>query len=94
MRIRWKGCLSSLLGLCLLGTLVSSGLAGEVPRMKKEELKTLLGSSDVVIIDTRLAGSWEGSRGKIAGAVREDPRGVSSWAGQYDKDHTVVVYCS
>ncbi|GAB6062751.1 hypothetical protein JCM30394_14810 [Deferrisoma palaeochoriense] len=68
--------------------------AGPVPRMEPEELKGRLGSRDLVIIDTRLEGDWGASQGKIAKAVREDPRNVAAWAGKYPKGATIVVYCA
>jgi len=44
----------------------------KVPRMTKEELKSLLGNPDVIILDVRESGDWKESKWKIPGAVRED----------------------
>ncbi len=64
----------------------------DVPRMTKEELKTLLGSPDVVILDVRLGGGNAPKR--ITGSVYEDPENVSNWAPKYPKDKKIVLYCS
>jgi hypothetical protein len=70
-----------------------SGGAGDgVPRMSKEELKGLLGSPDVVVLDVRLGGGNAQSR--IAGALYEDPEKVDSWAGKYPRGKRIVLYCS
>jgi hypothetical protein len=70
-----------------------SGGAGDgVPRMVKEELKGLLGTPDVVVLDVRLDAGLAPSR--IAGAVHEDPEKVDSWAGKYARDKKIVLYCS
>lgn len=68
--------------------------AGEVPRMTKGELKSLLDDAQVVIIDVRTGRDWRLSRSKIKGAVREDPKDVKSWSGKYDKNKTYVLYCA
>lgn len=67
--------------------------ADEVPRMTKEELKNLLGSSDLVIIDVRRVQDWNASEFKIKGSVRPDEQGIG-WAKDYDKDKTMVLYCA
>ena len=70
-------------------------IAGKnVPRMGKEELKNLLGNSDVIIIDVRMAKDWGESKTKIKGAVWEDPGNLKSWADKYPKNKTLVLYCS
>jgi hypothetical protein len=70
-----------------------SGGAGDgVPRMSKEELKGLLGSPDVVVLDVRLDGGVAPSR--IAGALYEAPDKVDSWAGKYARGKRIVLYCS
>ena len=69
-------------------------LSVEVPRMTKEELKAMLGKSDLMIIDVRTGSDWSGSDMKIKGAIREDPENVGSWARKYSKDKTLVLYCA
>jgi hypothetical protein len=67
----------------------------EVPRMTKEELQTMLGNPEVIILDVRVEREWKESKSKIQGAIREDPwKGVESWAEKYPKDKTFVLYCS
>ena len=68
--------------------------AEEVPRMTPEELKEMLGKPGLVIIDVRSNADWMDSAQKIKGAVRQDPKKVSSWMGKYPKDRTLVFYCS
>jgi len=63
-----------------------------VPRMTKEELKPLLGSPEVVVLDVRLGG--ENAPTKIAGAVYENPEKVADWSIKYPKEKRVVLYCS
>ena len=82
-------------GLALAGMLAMTTMAGEeVPRIAKEELKTMLGTPDVVVLDVRTAGSWNASEAKIQGAIREIPAEVTSWSANYSKDQTLVLYCS
>ena len=78
--------------LLVFGTTLAA--AKDVPRMTVDELKALLGNPDVVIIDVRIDGDWNGSTEKIMGAVREDPRDVKSWAKKYSKEKTLVLYCA
>jgi rhodanese-related sulfurtransferase len=66
----------------------------DAPRMPKEELKAMMGSSDLVIIDVRYGKDWTDSDSKIKGAVREDPKVFESWANKYLKDKTIVLYCA
>jgi hypothetical protein len=84
-----------LLGLALLHWGVYSAMAVvETPRMTKEELKGMLGSKDLVILDLRAGKDWDASEFKIKGAVREDPKGLDSWTVKYPKDLTLVLYCA
>jgi hypothetical protein len=64
----------------------------DVPRITKEELKSMLGNPDVVILDVRGSNSWKASEKKIKGAVWEDPRDMESWTDKYPKDKTLVLY--
>ncbi len=67
----------------------------DVPRMTKEELKTMLGNPEVSIIDVRSPEDWKSSQEKIQGAVREDPdKKTKSWAGKYSPDKMMVLYCA
>jgi hypothetical protein len=62
--------------------------------MTKEELKGLMGSSDVAVIDVRSINGWNRSDSMLPGAVREDPTDPLSWASKYQKDKTLVFYCA
>jgi len=85
----------AVLSFIALGVLAKMAWPAEVPRISKEELKSLLGRPDLMIIDVRLAHDWDQSKIKIQGAVREDPdRDVKTWAGKYSKDKTIVLYCA
>jgi len=65
----------------------------DAPRMTKEELKAKLGDPTVTVIDVRYKANWKKSSQKVAGAVREDPNEIGSWAGKYKKDQVLVFYC-
>ena len=75
-------------------TVLAMGKTTPVPRMSKEELKSLLGDPNVIILDVRTGEGWKESKEKIQGAVREDPEKISSWANKYGHDKTLVLYCS
>jgi hypothetical protein len=77
-----------------MGMCVTSAMSADVPRMKKDELKALLGNPDLVILDLRLGRDWKDSDLKIKGAVREEPNDIESWAKKYSKDKTLVLYCA
>ena len=94
MRSKWAVALPLILGLVISSILASLASAQDVSRMTKEELKVILGSPDVTVIDVRLGGDRDHSSLKIKGAVREDPRDVSSWMDKYPKDKTLVFYCA
>jgi rhodanese-related sulfurtransferase len=67
--------------------------AAKVPLVSKQTLKSWLNDPNVMIIDIRLF-SYNTSKRKIKGAVRQDPNNVDSWAGALPKDKKIVVYCS
>ncbi len=94
--------LAGILSLALVGGSAKAvGAAGfptkddlkTVPRMRKEELKPMLGNPDVIIIDVRIKSHWNKSKVKIPGAFRENPIGnIKSWEDKYPKDKTIVIY--
>jgi hypothetical protein len=87
------GILSLLSGMA--GTVRAMGKGVEVPRITKEQLLSMMGKPDVVIIDVRESGSWKESKQKIQGAVREDPaKDIRGWYQKYPKEKTLVFYCS
>jgi hypothetical protein len=77
-----------------LVVLMSSIALADAPRMSIEELRSRLGDNDIVVIDVRTGRDWERSDSKIRGAVREDPRDVTSWARKYPREKTLVLYCA
>ena len=88
------GVLAALAVSAALLAVGSLSFAQEAKRMTKEELKAMLGSPDLVVVDVRTGRDWTGSDQKIKGALREDPRKVDDWAARYDKEKTVVIYCA
>lgn len=69
-------------------------LAADVPVIDKDELKQMLGSEALIVIDVRAGRDWSSSEFKIQGALREDPDDVEAWAGNYAKDKNIVLYCA
>lgn len=65
----------------------------DIQRISKEDVRKLIGSPDVTIIDVRYEKNWEKSDRKVRGAVRENPNEISSWTGKYPKDRMLVLYC-
>jgi len=87
--------LSLALSLTLLGVLLHAAIAwAAVSRMTKEELRPVLGSPDVVIVDVRTGQDWKASEAKILGAIRVNPGEIESLATRYSKDKTLVFYCA
>jgi hypothetical protein len=68
------------------------GKSVEAPRLSIEELRALIGNTEVVIFDVRLGDEWTKSNEKIQGAVRENPEKYKQWAGKYPKEKTLVFY--
>jgi hypothetical protein len=82
------------LGLAIVAMVVPLVAAEEVPRMTKDELKTMLDDPNVVILDVRVGRDWKGSERKMKGSIRENPKRFESWAHKYPKDMTLVLYCA
>jgi len=57
------------------------------------ELKTLMGASDVTLLDVRRRGDRESGPAGIPGAVWKDPEHVGEWSSELPKDRPVVIYC-
>ena len=68
--------------------------AVEVPRMSADELKSQLGSDQVVILEVPTSADWDRSKMKVAGAGRVAPGNVALWANNYDKEKMIVLYCA
>ena len=92
-----KRTISAVFKLLVALTLVAAGFlnalsGGSAPRITPEELKSMLGDSNLVIVDVRRNLDWDSSEYKIKGAVRADPAKVESWASSFGKDKTFVIY--
>ena len=86
-----KRVLTFLIALMVLAA--SPLIAASVPTMDKDELKSLLGSENLVILDVRTGKDWSTSEFKIKDALRVDNKDLSE-AMTYPKDNTFVLYCS
>ena len=88
--------MKKILFLILASTLFCVGIvvAAEVDTIDKDELKQLLSSPDLVVLDVRAGGDWDSSEFKIQGALRADPSEVEGWAAGFAPDKTYVLYCS
>ncbi len=81
------------LSFVLMGCLQNLALDTKTPRITKEELKSILGQPNFVVVDVRLTEEWKKSEWKIKGAVREDQeKDIKTWADKYSKDKTLVFY--
>jgi hypothetical protein len=80
----------------VLGIWAATAVALDVPRISKEELKSMLGNPELVVIDVRTFFDLKMSVKQIKGAVREDPdpTKVKSWAKKYSKEKTIILYCA
>jgi rhodanese-related sulfurtransferase len=90
-KMRFFAALGVSWALVLMGSL---SFAGEATRITQEEVKAMLGSPDLILIDIRTGRDWDASEMKIKGAFREDPRKSAEWADKYDKGKTIVLYCA
>ena len=66
----------------------------EAPRVSTDQLNEMLDNPDLALLDVRTKKDWNKSDRKIVGAVRVDPKGVKSWAGNYSKDQKIILYCA
>ena len=85
--------------LLLISLLVFSSsviAAGDgVSRITKEELKKKIDKSeDVIILDVRTAGSYNGSTIRIKGDIRKEPNIAESWYKELPIDREIITYCT
>jgi rhodanese-related sulfurtransferase len=78
----------------MVGLFPAIAKSADAPRITKEELKAMLDSPNLILIDVRTQRDWKESDLKIKGAIREDPEVVESWVNKYPKDKTLVFYCA
>ena len=69
-------------------------LAGDVKLMTAAELKNMLGSKELVILDVRSGRDWSTSELKITGAIRANGDDFDSWANSYPREKKIVLYCA
>jgi hypothetical protein len=88
--------LAAVISLAVVGEsgqpLMAKDIAVDAPRITKEQLRSMLGSPDVIVLDVLVQEQWEISDQKIPGALHENPGEVESWATKYHKDKTLVLY--
>lgn len=80
-----------LTALCLT---VSPVLGDSVSRIEIQDLKNMLGSDDVIILDVRAGRDWSTSEFKIPGAVRASGEDFDKWKNSYPKDKKLILYCA
>lgn len=62
--------------------------------MTKDQLKALLGTPKLYIIDIRTPEEWSYTLYKVQGAQREHAGDINAWIKKYPLDGTIVVYCA
>jgi len=93
MTHKYKKALYILLLISILAGLPAIASASDVPRISKEELNAILDDSALIIIDLRREPDWMSSSLKIRRAVWKDFLKVETWAQEYPKNMTIVLYC-
>ncbi|TFG43332.1 MAG: sulfurtransferase [Syntrophobacterales bacterium] len=63
------------------------------PTLSPSELKKLLDSKSVTLVDVRRKADYEAEPNLIPSAAWCDPEHVESWGRELPKDRPVVVYC-
>lgn len=67
--------------------------AGDDLRISADAFKKVLGSPELIVVDVRDPISWSKSDSKIKGAIRKDPRELTSWEKTFPKNKEIVFYC-
>jgi rhodanese-related sulfurtransferase len=78
----------------LLGFALTPSVAMDVGRTSVDQLKDMLGSDNLIVLDVRSGRDWNSSEFKIKGAIRANPAEFSSWGDSYPKDKKIVLYCA
>ena len=86
-------CAGALVFLLAAVSLSPAGAGSDAPRISPEVVNALIGNPEITVIDVRRGSDYEGSATKIKGAVRESEKDIS-WAGKYDKEKILVLYCA
>jgi rhodanese-related sulfurtransferase len=90
---KWHICGTFVTALLFIALTSSVAGSANFSYLSKDDLRIQIDSPDITILDVRPPMSWMFSRGKIKGAIREDPGDVSSWQEKYQKDKPLVLYC-
>ncbi len=87
--------MKKLITFLLAITFLMSGqvLAASIARMDKDELKSLLGDKNLVVLDVRVGRDWNSSEFKIKDAVRMAPSDIDQ-VEKYPKNTKFVLYCA
>ncbi len=95
MKWGWIASVVFLVEVLLTGCLQNLTYEPKVPRITKDELRSITSRQDVIIVDVRGEENWKKSEWKIKGSLLEDPDGdVKAWARKYPKDKTLIFYCA
>lgn len=90
MKIRKPLFLVLLLSLFLFIPMIAEA----VPKITVDELNSVLGTEDLVVIDSRKTSDWKKSDEMIEGSFRGDPWKTEEWIPDYPKDKRYVIYCA
>ena len=83
-----------MLGLIVLQGTAEAASTVAVPRMTKEQVKSMMGNPGFIVVDVRAPKDWDSSVSRIKGAMREDPSNIPAWADKYPKEKTLLFYCA
>jgi rhodanese-related sulfurtransferase len=61
--------------------------------IQAQELKSILGSKDVTVIDVRRKDDYASDISAIPGATWLDPAQIDNWSSSLPADKEVVLYC-
>ena len=73
---------------------VQAVFASEIKTIDKDELKAMLDSADVVVLDVRRGKDWSSSEFKIQGAQRLAADEIAAATAALPKDKKLVFYCA
>ena len=83
----------ALIPVALTGYSAPPSTVEQVPRLTMDQVKSMIGKPDVVIVDIRYIKQYEQSDRKIPGAVFIQPEQFDEFAKKYpDKDKTYILY--
>ncbi len=80
--------------ILVLAIAVTPAFAANVGMMSLDDLKGMLESDNLIILDARTGKDWGSSEFKIPGAVRANPSEFATWGGSYPKEKKIVLYCA